>query len=309
MENNSRIYVAGHNGMVGSAIVRNLEQNGYENIITRSHDELDLTKEDKVARFFQKEKPEYVFLAAAKVGGIQANSNSPADFFYINSMIQNNVIHHSYLYQAKKLLFLGSSCIYPRDCSQPMKEEDLLTGKLEPTNEAYALAKISGLKMCQYYNSQYGTNFISCMPPNLYGINDDFDLENSHFVPALIRKMYEAKKLGQSEVEIWGTGKPRRELLFVDDFAEGTIFLMNRYDELQFINIGSGVDHTIEEIADMIKKVVCYEGKLRFNTQKPDGMPQKVLDISKIERMGWKPKTNIKEGLTLTYKWYQNLKK
>jgi GDP-L-fucose synthase len=255
-------------------------------------------------QFFAQEKPEYVFLAAAHVGGIHANSTYPADFFFINSMIQNNVINNAYKFGAKKLLFLGSSCIYPKHCPQPMKEEYLLSGYLEPTNEAYALAKISGLKMCQYYNVQHGTNFISCMPTNLYGPNDNFDLENSHVLPALMRKFHEAKVSGQPAVEIWGSGSPLREFLHVDDMADACVFLMENYNGQEHVNIGTGKEHTIKELAVLIKETVGYDGELVFNTDKPDGMPRKLLDVSKLNNFGWKFSIDLVKGVESTYKWY-----
>jgi len=304
MEYNSRVYVAGHKGLVGSAIVRKLIEKGYGNIICREHGELDLTDKHEVEAFFMSEKPEYVFLAAAKVGGIKANSMQPADFFYINSMIQNNVINSAYKSGVSKLLFLGSSCIYPKMCPQPIKEDYLLSGYLEETNEAYALAKIAGLKMCQYYNIQYGTNFISCMPTNLYGPNDNFDLETSHVLPALLRKFHEARQLGEPMVEIWGSGSPLREFLHVDDMADACVFLMEEYSGLEHVNIGTGKEITIRDLAIMIGEIVGYKGKLVFDADKPDGTPRKLLDVSKLNGLGWRYKIELAEGIRNTYQWY-----
>jgi len=304
MDKDAKIYVAGHTGLVGSALVSRLTELGYKNLIVLTHAKLDLTLQKDVEDFFKKEHPEYVFLAAAKVGGILANSTYPAEFLYSNIMVQSNVIHSSYLFGVKKLLFLGSSCIYPRDCPQPMKEEYLLSGYLEPTNEPYAIAKISGIKMCQSYNRQYGTNFISVMPTNLYGSNDNFDLQNAHVLPALIRKFHEAKIAGRSEVIVWGTGYPRREFLYVDDLADACIFLMNNYDSSEIINIGVGKDIPIKELAMLIQKIVGFEGDLVFDKSKPDGMPRKLLDISKLSSLGWQAKTSLREGIERTYQWY-----
>ena len=304
MNTNSKIYVAGHNGMVGSAIVRALEEQGYNNLILRTHNELDLTRQTDVESFFEKEKPDYVFLGAAKVGGILANISSPADFLYSNLAIQDNVIYSSYKYGVKKLLFLGSSCIYPRLAQQPMKEEYLLDGKLEPTNEGYALAKISGLKLCEYFYKQYSCNFISVMPCNIFGYNDDFVSENSHVIPALIRKIHNAKVNKDDLIEVWGTGNARRELLFSDDLADACLFVMNNYDNYEFLNVGMGIDFSISEIVDMICDIIGYNGKCAYDTTKPDGMPQKVLNVNKIKNIGWKYKTDIKDALKLTYKWY-----
>ena len=305
MNKDSKIYVAGHRGLVGSAIMRKLQQEGYTNIITRTHKELDLTNQAQTQEFFEKEKPEYVFLAAAKVGGIHANNTYPADFAYINIMIESNVIKASYDYGVKKLLFLGSSCIYPKLCPQPIKEEYLLTGPLEKTNEAYAIAKIAGLKMCQYFNRQYGTNYISVMPTNLYGPNDNFDLETSHVLPALIRKFHEAKIDNKPYVEVWGTGTPRREFLHVDDLADAVIYLMNNYDENEPLNIGTGKDITIKELAELIKEIVGYEGEIKFDTTKPDGTPRKLLDVSRLHATGWKHKIELREGIQSTYEWFK----
>ena len=305
MNKDSKIYVAGHRGLVGSAIMRKLQQEGYTNIITRTHKELDLTNQAQTQEFFKKEKPEYVFLAAAKVGGIHANNTYPADFAYINIMIESNVIKASYDYGVKKLLFLGSSCIYPKLCPQPIKEEYLLTGLLEKTNEAYAIAKIAGLKMCQYFNRQYGTNYISVMPTNLYGPNDNFDLETSHVLPALIRKFHEAKIDNKPYVEVWGTGTPRREFLHVDDLADAVIYLMNNYDENEPLNIGTGKDITIKELAGLIKEIVGYEGEIKFDTTKPDGTPRKLLDVSRLHNAGWEHKITLREGIENTYEWFK----
>lgn len=306
MDKDSKIYVAGHRGLVGSAIVSNLKEKDYANIIGKTHAELDLKDQNAVRKFFEEERPEYVFLAAAKVGGINANNTCPADFIYENLEIQNNVIKAAFDYKVKKLLFLGSSCIYPKMCPQPIKEEYLLSGYLEPTNEAYALAKISGLKMCQFFKRQYGVNFISCMPTNLYGPNDNFDLNSSHVMPALIRKFHEAKVNNDDFVEVWGTGKPLREFLHVDDMADGCVFLMENYDGEEHVNIGTGKEVTIKELAEMIKGVVGFEGELRFNTDKPDGTPRKLLAVSKIENLGWKYKIELKKGIKDTYQWYLN---
>jgi len=305
MNKNSKIYLAGHTGLVGSAIYRKLKNEGYTNIVTRTHKELDLTNQQQTQEFFQKERPEYVFLAAAKVGGIKANDTYPADFAYINIMIESNVIKASHDYGVKKLLFLGSSCIYPKLCPQPIKEEYLLTGPLEPTNEAYAIAKIAGLKMCQYFNKQYGTNFISVMPTNLYGPNDNFDLETSHALAAILRKFHEAKINNKPHVEVWGTGNPRREFLHVDDLADAVLHLMNNYDGNEPINIGTGEDLTIKELAQLIKEVVGYEGEIRFDTTKPDGTPRKLLDVTRLHNTGWRHKIELKEGLEFTYQWFK----
>jgi len=304
MKLDSRIFVAGHNGMVGSAIVRKLESLGYTNIITMQRSKLDLLNQEEVDNFFRKIGPEYVFLAAAKVGGIKANRDMKADFIYENLMIQTNIIKSSYSYDVKKLIFLGSSCIYPKMCQQPIKEEYLMTGELETTNDAYAIAKIAGIKMCQSYNEQYGTNFISVMPTNLYGPNDNYDLNNSHVLPAMIRKFHEAKVEGKSSVEIWGTGTPKREFLYVDDLADACVFLMNNYSGNEIVNIGTGQDVTIAELAVGISKVVGYEGSIHYNTSMPDGTPRKLLDVSKLEGIGWKYSTSLKEGIEKTYKDY-----
>ena len=352
MNKNSLIYVAGHKGLVGSAILRRLQNEGYSNLIVRSHQELDLMRQAEVEAFFRAEKPEVVFLAAAKVGGILANNTYPAEFLYHNLLIESNVIHSAYAWGVKNLLFLGSSCIYPRECPQPMKEEYLLSGKLEPTNEPYAIAKIAGIKMCQFYNRQYGTHFISVMPTNLYGPGDNFDLETSHALPALIRKFHEAKVRGQrpeirdgrSEVEggrveanaedgdvapnlkrsasqpssehsrrsssgsfvtIWGTGTPRREFLHVDDLADACLFLMNHYDDSEIINIGVGKDISIGELAELIRGIVGFKGTIRYDRSKPDGTPRKLLDMSKLQALGWQPKISLQQGIEMTYRWYE----
>lgn len=301
MQPSDKIYVAGHRGLVGSSIIRCLEQNGFQNIITRTHEELDLTHQQAVQKFFKQEKPDFVFLAAAKVGGIYANNTYPAEFIHDNLTIQSNVIHEAYVSKVKRLLFLGSSCIYPRECPQPIKEEYLLTGPLEPTNQPYALAKIAGIEMCRAYNRQYGTEYISVMPTNLYGPGDNYDLENSHVIPALIRKMHEAKIKGDKEVVIWGTGKPKREFLYVDDLAEACLKIIQHKEVLDLVNVGMGEDLTILELAELIKNIVGFEGKLVFDSTKPDGTPRKVLNIEKIKKIDWFPKVNIKEGLQKTY--------
>ena len=301
MEKSAKIYVAGHNGMVGSAIVRKLNTEGYNNIITRSSKELDLRDQVAVAEFFNTEKPDYVFLAAAKVGGILANNIYRADFLYENLAIQNNVIHHSYLNGVKKLMFLGSSCIYPKLSPQPLKEEYLLTGLLEETNEPYAIAKIAGIKMCDAYRDQYGCNYISVMPTNLYGYNDNYHPQNSHVLPALIRKFHEAKVNGTPEVVVWGSGSPMREFLFADDLADACYFLMETYNENHLINIGTGVDLTIKDLALLIKKVIGFEGELTFDSTKPDGTPRKLMDVSKLHELGWNHKIELEEGIKLAY--------
>lgn len=301
MQKESKIYVAGHRGMVGSAIVRKLKAEGYENIITRSSKELDLRNQLAVSNFFAEEKPEYVFLAAAKVGGIVANNTYRAEFLYDNLQLQNNVIHYSYVNGVKKLMFLGSSCIYPKLAPQPLKEDYLLTGVLESTNEPYAIAKIAGIKMCESYRAQYGCNFISVMPTNLYGYNDNYHPQNSHVLPALIRKFHEAKIENKTEVEIWGTGSPLREFLFSDDLADACFFLMQNYDETQFINIGVGHDISIKDLALLIKRIVGYEGELKFDTTKPDGTPRKLMDVTKLHSLGWKHKIELAEGIELAY--------
>jgi len=344
MEKTAKIYVAGHRGLVGSAIVRKLRTEGYAQIITRTHGQLDLIRQDQVEAFFKEEKPDYVFLAAAKVGGIWGNNIYPAQFIYENIAVQTNIIHASYLYEAKKLLFLGSSCIYPRLCPQPIKEEFLLSGYLESTNEPYAVAKIAGIKMCQSYNRQYKTRYISVMPNNLYGANDNFNLETSHVLPALIRKFHLAKlamagdwqgvqkdeaargaipddikismgldpatnqpadpSLDQPTVILWGTGSPRREFLHVDDLADACLFLMNHYDESEIINIGWGKDQTIRELADTISHIVGYKGSIKWDSGKPDGTPRKLLDVSRLTEKGWQAKINLEEGIRQVYRWY-----
>ncbi len=304
MNKDSKIFVAGHRGLVGSAIVRNLKSKGYENIICRTHNDLDLTNQEAVRRFFESEEPEYVFLAAAKVGGINANNTYPADFIYENLMIQNNVIKSAHDFGVAKLLFLGSTCIYPKMAQQPIKEEYLLTGALEETNEAYAVAKISGLEMCKFFKRQYGDNFISCMPTNLYGPNDNFDLKNSHVLPALIRKFHEAKINNSEAVEIWGTGTPLREFLYVDDMADACVYLMENYNGEQHVNIGTGEEVTIRELAETVKFVIGYEGKLVFNTDMPDGTPRKLTNVDKLHDLGWRHKIELCEGIKLAYQWY-----
>jgi len=297
MEKNARIYIAGHRGLVGSALARKLKAEGYVNVLTRSSAELDLRRQDQVERFFEKEHPEYVFLAAARVGGIMANCTLPGEFIYENLMIQANVIECSRIHGVKKLLFLGSSCIYPRSCPQPIKEEYLLTGPLEPTNEAYAVAKIVGIKMCQAYRKQYGCNFIAVMPTNLYGPNDKDDLETSHVLSALMRKFHEAKLNNEPFVTLWGTGTPRREFLHVDDLADACLFLMNNYDGGEIINIGTGVDLQIRDLAEMIKKAIGYEGEIHWDQDKPDGTPRKLLDTTRMVKMGWKHRISLLDGL------------
>lgn len=309
MEKNAKIFVAGHRGMVGSAIKRRLEKEGYNNIVIRTSKELDLRDQAAVREFFETEKPEYVFLAAAKVGGIHANNTYRAEFIHDNITIQSNVIHQSYLNGVKKLVFLGSSCIYPKFAPQPMKEEVLLTGALEPTNEPYAIAKIAGIKMCQAYHAQYGCNYISLMPTNLYGPNDNYDLQNAHVLPALIRKFYEAKVEGKPYVEIWGTGSPRREFLHVDDLADAALFLMLNYDSPEIVNVGTGEDLTIRDLALLIQKCIGYTGELRFNTDKPDGTPRKLLDVSKINNLGWKARIGLEEGVRAVCREYAQQRK
>ena len=301
MEKNGKIYVAGHRGMVGSAIVRALEKNGYHNIVTKTHKELDLTRQDAVEAFFEKEKPDYVFLAAAKVGGIVANNEAPADFMYDNMILEMNVIHSAFKNNAKKLMFLGSSCIYPRMCPQPIKEEYLLTGSLEQTNEAYALSKISGLKYCEYLNRQYHTDYISVMPTNLYGPNDNYHPTHSHVLPALIRRFHEAKVSNLPYVTCWGTGKPLREFLYVDDLADACVFLMNNYSGDETVNLGTGKELTIKELTELVAKVIGYTGEIRWDASKPDGTPRKLLDVSKLESLGWHYKTELEEGIRLSY--------
>ena len=304
MEKNGKIYVAGHNGMAGSALVKKLRSAGYNNFLFRSSAELDLRKQEDVSRFFADEKPDYVFLAAAKVGGIYSNNKYRAEFLYDNLAIQSNVIHSSYINKVKKLMFLGSSCIYPKMAPQPLKEEYLLTGTLEPTNEPYAIAKIAGLKMCEAYRDQYGCNFISVMPTNLYGPNDNYHPENSHVLPALLRKFHEAKINNQPIVTVWGTGNALREFLHTDDFADACVFLMNSYNEKQFVNIGVGRDISIKNLALLIKKVTGYEGEIVFDSSKPDGTPRKLMDTSKLNSLGWQPQIDLEQGINSVYKDY-----
>ena len=306
MDKNSKIYVAGHAGLVGSAIVRELQKQGYNNIIYKTKNDLDLTDMVAVSSFFAKEKPEFVFVAAALVGGIMANKTYPAQFIYNNLVIETNIIHNAYLNKAQKLLFLGSSCIYPKMCPQPIKEEYLLTGSLESSNKPYALAKISGIVMCQSYNQEYGTNFISGMPTNIYGPHDNFDPQNSHVLPAMMRKFHEAKFSNQGKVVLWGTGSPLREFLYVDDLALACVFLMNNYNHSEVINIGLGEEISIKESAEIIKKIVGYRGEIVWDDSKPDGTPRKLLDVNKIHELGWKHKTSFVEGLSLAYEWYLN---
>ncbi len=304
MNKDSKIYIAGHRGLVGSALVRKLKAQGYQNLVFRTRSELDLTDGAAVKAFFEVESPEYVFLAAAKVGGIWANSHYPAEFIHSNLAVELNVIHNSYLSGVKKLLFLGSSCIYPRLAAQPMKEEYLLTGALEPTNESYAVAKIAGIKMCEAYNQQYGTNFISVMPTNLYGPNDNYDLENSHVLAALIRKFHVAKQSKASSMTVWGTGNVRREFLHVDDLADACLFLMRHYDSSELVNIGVGEDLTIKELANLIKEVVGFEGQIEFDPSKPDGMPRKLIDVTRLKAIGWQAKIGLRAGIAATYRQY-----
>ncbi|MGE5340652.1 MAG: GDP-L-fucose synthase family protein [Candidatus Omnitrophota bacterium] len=312
MKTDSKIYIAGYKGLVGAAIKRKLEEKGYKNLIFTDRDEFDLQNQGQVDAFFKQEQPEYVFLAAAKVGGIWANKTYPAEFIYSNLSIEVNIIHSAYQCGVKKLLFLGSSCIYPKLAPQPMKEDYLLSSPLEPTNEAYAIAKIAGLKMCRYYNEQYGTNFISVMPTNLYGPNDNYDLQTSHVLPALIRKFHEAKTETKPFVDLWGTGAPRREFLYVDDLADAVLFLMEQYDYQhigEIINIGTGTDVTIKELAETIKTIVGYDGELNWDTSKPDGTPQKLLDVSRLRALGWKPRYTLNEGIVRTYESFLEEKK
>ena len=306
MEKGEKIFVAGHQGMIGSAILRRLREDGFTNLVIRASSELDLTDQKMVFDFFMDEKPGYVFLTVAKMGGILANSKYPAEFIYNNIQSQNNVIHSAWKSGVKKLLFLGSSCIYPKGCPQPMKEEHLMSGKLEPTSEPYAIAKITGIKMCQSYNFQYGTDYISVVPADLYGPNDDFDSETSHVLPALIGKMHQAKISNEHEVVVWGTGSPRRECLYVDDLADACVFLMNNYDESKIINVGYGEDLSIKELALLIKDIVGFDGDIIFDESKPDGAPRKLLDSGGIRRIGWMPKIGLEEGIRQTYQWYDN---
>jgi len=318
MNKDDKIYIAGHRGLVGSAIVRQLESRGFTNLLMRTHKELDLTNQAQVQTFFKQEKPNYVILAAAKVGGIHANNTYPADFIYKNMMIEANVINSAYENKVKRLLFLGSTCIYPKAVEQPMREDALLTGVLEPTNEPYALAKIAGIKLCESYNRQHSTDFRSVMPTNLYGINDNFHPENSHVIPALMRRFHQAKVNNDSEVVVWGTGKAMREFLYVDDMAEASLFVLeldektyqaNTKSILSHINIGTGKDVTIKEMAEAMKKVVGFEGKLTFDTTKPDGAPRKLIDVTRLENMGWKYSIDLRKGLEKTYDWYLNIEK
>ena len=304
MNKSDKIYIAGHRGMVGSAILRKLEAEGFNNIVAQTSSQLDLRDQQAVQKFFEKEKPDYVFMAAAKVGGIMANNTYRAEFLYDNLVIQTNVIHSSYLTQVKKLLFLGSSCIYPKMAPQPLKEEYLLTGALEPTNEPYAIAKITGIKTCEAYRDQYGCNFISAMPTNLYGPNDNYDLNSSHVLPALIRKFHEAKFKHQPSVVIWGSGQPRREFMHADDLADALYFLMQKYNDREFVNVGTGEDLTINELAILIKRVVGYEGKIEHDISKPDGTPRKLLDVGKLNAMGWKAKISLEEGIRSVYEQF-----
>jgi GDP-L-fucose synthase len=305
MNTESKIYVAGHRGMVGSAIVRALQKNNFHNIITQTSSELDLRNQSAVNAFFEKEQPEYVFLAAAKVGGILANNTYRAEFLYDNLILQANVIHAAHTFGVKKLLFLGSSCIYPKLAPQPLKEESLLSGYLEPTNEPYAIAKIAGIKMCETYRHQYGDCFISAMPTNLYGPNDNYDLNNSHVLPAMIRKFHEAKVNGHTPVQLWGTGTPMREFLHVDDLASACLFLMERYDEDQFVNVGSGTDIAIKKLAEIIAEVVGFKGEILWDTSKPDGTPKKLMDVSKMEKLGWKASISLQEGIESVYQIFK----
>jgi len=309
MNKNSKIYIAGHKGLVGSAITRLLQKEGYKNLILKTRQELDLLNQQAVSDFFKKEKPKYVFLAAAKVGGIMANQTYPANFIYENLQIQTNIIHNSYLNGIKKLLFLGSSCIYPKLAPQPLKEKYLLTGDLEPTNKPYSLAKIAGIATCQSYNKQYKTNFISVMPTNIYGPNDNFDLQNAHALPALIRKFHEAKLNNKKEVVVWGSGKAKREFLYTDDLADACLFLMKNYNSSEIINIGTGEDLSIRELTEKIKETVGYDGKIVWDKTKPDGTPRKLLDVSKITKLGWKYKIGLENGLKITYEWYKDSQK
>ncbi len=307
MDKSAKIYVAGHRGMVGSAIVRELQNQGFNNIVTRTSKELDLKDQNDVVAFFQSEKPEYVFMAAAKVGGIHANNVYRSEFLYDNLMIQNNVIHQSYVHDVKKLLFLGSSCIYPKLAEQPLVEESLLSGYLEPTNEPYAIAKITGIKMCEAYRDQYGCNFISAMPTNLYGPNDNYHPENSHVLPAMIRKFHEAKVENKSAVELWGDGSPMREFLYADDLANALVYLMLNYNEKQFVNVGYGSDVTIKELAKKVSEVIGFKGDINWDSTKPNGTPRKLMDSSKLFNTGWKPKVNLEEGIRMAYEDFLKL--
>jgi len=304
LDTESRIFVAGHTGLVGSAVLRRLDGGGFRTVLRATREQLDLRDQAAVNYWFKANRPEFVFLVAGTVGGILANSTRPAEFIYDNMMIHATVVHAAYLFGVKRLLYLGSSCIYPRECPQPMREEYLLSGPLEPTNESYAVAKIAGIKLCQAYRKQYGCDFISAMPTNLYGPNDNFDLESSHVLPALIRRFHEAKLEGRGEVELWGTGSPRREFLHVDDLADACIFLMRHYDESEHINVGTGVDQTIRELAEMVASIVHPGATLRFDASKPDGMPQKLLDVSRLRELGWRPRIDLADGIESTYRWF-----
>lgn len=304
MNGDSRIFVAGHRGLVGSALCRRLDQLGFRNVLTATRDQLDLRDQAAVNYWFRANRPELVFLVAGTVGGILANSTRPAEFIYDNMMIHATVVHSSHLFAVKKLLYLGSSCIYPRQATQPMREEELLSGPLEPTNEAYAVAKIAGIKLCQSYRKQYGSNFISAMPTNLYGPNDNFDLNSSHVLPALIRKFHDAREAGHSEVTVWGTGAPRREFLHVDDLADACVFLMRRYEDSMHINVGTGEDVSIKELVDMVRRVVHPHAKIQWDTAKPDGAPRKLLDVSRLHALGWRHRVSLGEGIEQTYNWF-----
>jgi len=300
----ARVFVAGHRGLVGSAILRRLAEDGFRNVLTASREQLDLRDQAAVNYWFRANRPEYVFLVAGTVGGILANSTRPAEFIYDNMMIHATVVHASHLFPVRRLLYLGSSCIYPRECAQPMREEHLLSGLLEPTNEPYAIAKIAGIKLCQAYRKQYGCDFISAMPTNLYGPNDNFDLASSHVLPALVRKFHDAKSEGRREVVVWGTGSPRRELLHVDDLADACLFLMRRYDASEHVNVGTGEDLTIRELAEMVRDVVHPEARLVFDTSKPDGTPKKLLDVSRLHALGWRHRIGLREGIESSYRWF-----
>lgn len=304
MTHASRIFIAGHRGLVGSAVVRRLEQLGHQNILTATRDQLDLRDQAAVNYWFRANRPDYVYLVAGTVGGIMANSTRPAEFIYDNMMIHATVVHSAHLFGVKKLLYLGSSCIYPRLASQPMKEEELLSGPLEPTNEAYAIAKIAGIKLCQSYRTQYGSDFISAMPTNLYGPNDNFDLTSSHVLPAMIRRFHDAREAGRNEVTVWGTGQPKREFLHVDDLADACIFLMNHYDQSMHINVGTGEDVTIAELAEMIRRIVYPTASIVYDTSKPDGSPRKLLDVSRLHTLGWRHRISLGEGIEQTYQWF-----